>query len=195
MSFLNSKTKGNHLLKNKLFPIFIISLIFLVIRPTNESNNKRNLYKNNLLGNIQFNSKSIFYNPPFAKNNVTGTGDIMQDVPYKALCLILNCQTGCCVGELDNISCGDSNTCNTFTSHVTTKVVVPAVIIPVCIILFITLMMMIFLKRNEYSILKSFILAFLCIFIITIPYILYYSRKKSENLENSEFEIIVKQKK
>jgi len=192
MSFLNYQMLLKNLSQKFLFSIIILTTIFSIITSTNQSINKRKLYKNDLVGNLQFTSKSVFYNPPFPKNNVTGTGDQMEDVPYKALCIILNCETGCCVGELDTLTCGDQSTCNKFRDYKIAGVVAPAVIVPICVILFITLMMLIFIKRNKFSILKSFLLAFLCIFIVTIPYILYYARKKADDSEIKK--IIQKQK-
>lgn len=131
--------------------------------------------------NLQFTDKSIFYKIPYLKNNITGTGDIMNDVPYRALCNILNCNSGCCEGEIYSMSCGEKINCDKYFDYKAYRVVAPAVIVPIFVVLFITMLYLVFRKRNKYSILKSLFLAVLCLFIISIPYVFYYARKKADD--------------
>lgn len=170
----------------KFFFLLIITSSFFSIHASSKNSelNRSNLSnKNNKENqrNLQFTTKSVFYTIPFPKNNITGTGDIMNDVPYKALCNILNCNSGCCVGEIDSMSCGDKINCDKYFDYKQYRVIAPAVIVPICVFLFIILLYLVFRKRNKYSILKSLFLAVLSIFIISIPYVFYYARKKADD--------------
>lgn len=165
---------------NCLF-LFLSSCVYLTITK------QRNPYYSSIGGlnqkerNLQYSSNSNYYKLEFIKNNVTGSGDKLMDVPYKALCVLKSCESGCCEGEIDNLICSTVESCTKYKDYNRARTVVPAVIVPCVCVLFFMLMTMIFMKRNQYSPAKSMLLAFLCFFVVTIPYILYYTRKKSTN--------------
>ncbi len=145
-----------------------------------------------IIRNLQFSSKSVYYIKPFPKNNITGTGDMMEDSAYDALCKILSCDSGCCVGNIDSISCGDGALCLVYIDYEAARVIAPAVIVPIFVILFVTLLILIFIMRNKYSFWKSFLLAVLCLFVITIPCVLYYARNRAKD---SEIKNLIKKQK
>ena len=176
IKYLNLEIK---LYRKKYLLLLIIFTNILSIYSSNHFLTYSNKIENNR--NIQFTSKSIYYIIPYPKNNITGTGDIMEDSAFKALCKILSCDSGCCVGKIDSIRCGEKAICDVYNDYVTARIVVPAVIVPIVVVLFLILMILIFMKRNEYSLMKSVFLAFLCLFVITIPCVLFYARKKANN--------------
>jgi hypothetical protein len=63
--------------------------------------------------------KHIIYNPPFERfNNVTGTGNKFRDNAYNAICMSLNCETGCCSGDTNVMACGGLDECNAYIGYV-----------------------------------------------------------------------------
>lgn len=186
MSFACHKLDFSLILNKSVVSIIIItSLLSVIITSNNSKSRQKNLneYNKSANRNLQFTDKSIYYNIPFPQNNITGTGDKMKDVPYNALCNILNCESGCCVGEINSLVCGDKILCDEYIDYSRYRVVMPAVIVPIFVVLFFTFMTLIFMKKNNYSFLKSTFLAGLCLFVITIPCVLYYARKKSDYTE------------
>ena len=176
--------------KNNFIQIFlIINLSFCL---TISNSNKDSLHKNSkrILQKREYSSNSIYYETIFTQNNITGTGDKLKDVPYRSFCLVKNCISGCCEGDINLMICGTDITCGAYKDHENYLVVAPAVLIPVCILIFLTIFVLIFTKRNEYSFSKSLLLAVICLGIITIPFVLYYARdapsKKKSNLKQEE---------
>jgi len=165
-----------------LIAIIIISNVLSIF--TIKDYNKNEIILNENHRNLQFSSKSVYYKIPIQKNNVTGTGDIMNDVPYKALCSILNCSSGCCIGEINLISCGDKATCDSFYNYKNIPVIVPAVIVPIFVLFFLIFLILLFSKKYGFSYLISLILAILSILIITIPCVLYYVKKNGTNFDS-----------
>jgi hypothetical protein len=63
--------------------------------------------------------KNIYYNPPFSKfNNITGTGNKFRDDAYRAICMSLNCVSGCCNGDINIMGCGQSEECLEYNDYV-----------------------------------------------------------------------------
>ncbi len=61
----------------------------------------------------------LYYSPDFEEtNNITGTGYKLRDIAYRATCSVLNCASGCCVNNLNNIQCGIKSKCERFQNHV-----------------------------------------------------------------------------
>jgi hypothetical protein len=72
---------------------------------------------------------SIYYNPPFEKpNNSTGTGNLLKDQAYKSVCLILNCTTSCCSGDINIMTCGTTQECFEYNSYYNVMIIVLAII-------------------------------------------------------------------
>ena len=163
----------------KKFQTFVIILLlnfYLIISTQPSIDNLPSLKDHTIIPTKNrnlFSSKSIYYKTEFRQNNITGTGDILKDVPYKVLCQILNCKSGCCEGDITNVFCSSEASCKNWAYHKIAGTVTAAVVSPICIVLFFTFVFMFFYKRNKFSVLKSFILAFFSLFIITIPYLLY----------------------
>lgn len=161
----NISLLGKKLINMKLLAIITV-FIYL---PFYNTTHKRILQKK------EFNS-DIYYETKYDINNITGTGDIFMDVAYRSVCYVKNCDSGCCIGKINEITCGETINCKTYEEHIYYLVSAPAALIPVCILFFLLIFVLIFTKRNEYSFCKSFILALICLAIITIPYVLYYAR-------------------
>ena len=52
------------------------------------------------------------YAKPFEMDNsLTGTGFELKDTAYRALCLLIPCQTGCCEGPIMEMQCGKAENC------------------------------------------------------------------------------------
>lgn len=157
-------------LKKSLIITLINSILF---SPLNGNIQKtRNLQE---LDYIKFSSDSIYYKIKYIKNDITGTGNKLQDVSYKGLCIIKNCPNLCCIGEIDSMICGSEEQCKEFYDNSISTNVALAVILP---ILFLAIFLIAFHLFNKNSNSKnkalSVILAFSCIFIITIPFVFLY---------------------
>lgn len=121
---------------------------------------------------VKFSDSGIFYKIEFPKNDITGTGDILQDSPYRALCIVKRCPNLCCTGEIDSMICGTKDQCKSFYDNSIIPNVVAAVIFPLFFISVFILFYCFFYKKSNKKRL-SLLLAFCCIFIITIPIVLY----------------------
>lgn len=170
--------------KFQKFGIILLLNFYLIISTQPNIDNLRSLKDYTIIltkNRNLFSSKSIYYKTEFRQNNITGTGDILKDVPYKVICQILNCVSGCCEGDITNVFCSIEANCKNWAYHKIAGTVTAAVVSPICIVLFFTFVFMFFYKRNKFSVLKSFILAFFSLFIITIPYLLYCFKPNKEN--------------
>lgn len=172
--------------KKLLTILTILSTIFISLSTCLNPIYPNTPHKKRILQKREFNSDSIYYFTKFLINNVTGTGDKLLDVAYRSVCYVKNCATGCCIGNINVMKCGDTIECKTYEDHVYYLVAVPAVLIPICILCFIFFFMLIFTKRNKYSFCKSLILAVICMAIITIPYVLYYARNAPTKKKKKE---------
>ena len=161
---------GKKLTTNKTFLTNIIFTIIIFNSIQTITPNKRILQKR------EYKSDSIYYVSKFATNNITGTGDKFNDVAYRSMCYVKNCNTRCCIGAINKMTCGDSETCKTYEDHMYFLVAAPAALIPIVILCFLSFFVLLFTKRNDYSFCKSLLLAILCLAIISIPYVLYYAR-------------------
>ena len=176
----NTSILGNKLLTNKTFLTNIIFTIICFNSITTIDSHKRILQKR------EYNSDTVYYVRKFDTNNITGTGDRFNDVAYRSMCFIKNCTTRCCIGDINKMTCGDENTCKTYEDHLYYLVAAPAALIPLCILLFLFGFVLLFTKRNEYSLCKSLMLAILCLLIISIPYVLYYARNAPKKKKKKE---------
>jgi len=124
--------------------------------------------------NLQYNFKSIYYNIVYPANDITGTGDKLKDVPYKVLCKIMKCESGCCVGEIDNMRCGLEEDCKIYTNYSNLPGLVAAIIVPIGVF-FVFLLLFIFLtKYKKYNCGKTLLICLACLFVVTIPIVIYF---------------------
>jgi len=75
------------------------------------------LYLNNIQTRENFIEplEYIFYEKKLdIENNITGTGNKLKDVAYRALCFTLKCPSTCCDGPIDHLKCADEGTCNMY---------------------------------------------------------------------------------
>lgn len=156
-----------------LFPALITSLFLQTPNPRN------------LQDYIKYSNDGIFYKIEFPKNDITGTGDKLQDVPYKTLCIIKNCPNTCCLGEIDALVCGTKEECKQFYDTSIVGNIVAAVIIPIFILSVFILAFYCFYKRSKNKGLSA-LFAFACIFIITIPLVIWYLWKYKPFGEDEE---------
>lgn len=154
--------------------ITFISLISIIIclNTTNSQINKNR----RILQKREFNPNSIYYIREFDMNNITGTGDKLKDRAYRAYCFMKNCSAGCCIGDINSMTCGDEFNCKVYNDYVYYLYITHATLIPISILIFLCVFILIFTKRNNYSLCKSLLLAIICLGIITIPFVLYYAR-------------------
>lgn len=126
----------------------------------------------NLQVYAKFSESGIFYKIEFPKNDVTGTGDKLQDSPYKALCFLKNCPFKCCVGEIYSLECASEQKCQEFVDSYFVGNVASAVIFPIFFFTVFLVSFYCYLKRSKKCGL-SFLLAFGSMIIITIPILLF----------------------
>jgi len=169
----------NQLFKPKyLSRLIIFSLIPLItissFLPQSKDRNLQNLQN---LSYTEFSSKGIYYKVEFPKNDITGTGDKLQDIPYKALCLIKSCVSGCCEGDIDKIQCGTEENCKNYYDSTKKGNVAAAVIIPILVtaIFLITSFVLRFKYHIEWDL--SLLYGFTCMFVITIPFVIWHIMK------------------
>jgi hypothetical protein len=136
---------------------------------------------------IKFTSDSIYYKLEFIINDITGTGNKLKDVSYKSLCITKNCPYICCIGDIDAMTCGAQEQCKKFYDVSIVGNVIASVIFPV---FFALTFLIFFYFFNKYSNNKplSALLAFCCIFIITIPIVFFYiiKFKAFEKIDKNE---------
>jgi hypothetical protein len=44
-------------------------------------------------------------------NDVTGTGNKLKDIAYISKCVTMQCKNLCCMGSIENMNCGNEDTC------------------------------------------------------------------------------------
>lgn len=173
---------------NKSFKLILMGLIISLIIPNNTNskslliNNNNNflnkfttsrfLQENRLQDYIKFSSDSIFYKLEYPKNDITGTGDQLQDSPYRALCIIKQCPNTCCFGEIDNLVCGTSAQCKQFYDYSILGNVLSAILITLLFFGIFSGAFCCFYKKYK-KFWPCVLLAFICMFIITIPFVIY----------------------
>lgn len=64
------------------------------------------------------NSKTIVYSKSFdLDNNITGTGNKLEDIAYNSVCEGLQCQSGCCEGIINSMTCGSPDNCKKYYAY------------------------------------------------------------------------------
>lgn len=138
------------------------------------------LNKNNdreLQSYVEYSSNGIYYNLKYPKNHITGSGDKLADVPYRVLCIIKACES-CCVGEINNLQCGSAEECKTYLDSTRIGSIVAAVIVPIGVTCIFIVAYLILNKKCKLPWDLSLVLAFTCMFVITIPFVIWYVMKK-----------------
>ena len=126
---------------------------------------------------ITYTNAGIYYKIDFPKNDITGTGDLLQDQPYRALCIVKQCPNVCCLGDINEMRCGTSANCQEFYNNYSIPYIVMAIIFPLFFVAIFFIAFCFFYKKSNKKRL-SFLLALGCIFIITIPIVLYIIWKR-----------------
>lgn len=134
---------------------------------------------------IEYNPKGIYYLLEFPKNDITGTGDKLQDIPYKALCIIKACESACCTGDITSMKCGTAEECKTFFDSTRRGNVAAAVIIPIAVTAIFFVAFFLLWKKFKVSWDLSALLAFICMFVVTIPFVILYVWKYKPFVANS----------
>lgn len=167
--------------RNILFLMFLLNIIFSTICSKNV--NFQNIdTPANKIRNLQYALNSIYYNIVYPANDITGTGDRLKDVPYKVLCKIMSCNTGCCVGEIDNMRCGVQSDCKTYSDYSKIPGMVAAIVIPIAVFLILIAFFVFLTKFKKYSVGGAFCMCFGCLFVITIPVVIYYFCKNDTSV-------------
>ena len=147
-----------------------ICLISLISSPAVEITSKiqsRNLYS---LG-------SIYYELVYPINNLTGTGDRLKDVPYQVQCKIKKCDTGCCVGEIDNMTCGLKANCVLYLDESKLPTLLAGIIIPLALLIIFIILFITFTKVYKLPTGQSICFSLGCFTIILIPFVAYFVYK------------------
>jgi hypothetical protein len=174
----NYLKKISNTYKKKLICIVsFICLISLISCPAVEISKTQNNR------NLQYSIGSIYYELIFPINNLTGTGDRLKDVPYIVKCKIKKCESGCCIGEINNMICGTANECLIYLDESKKPNLISAIIIPIGLLIIFIILSITFFKVYKISIGHSICYSFACLTIILIPCIAYcvYQECKHKN--------------
>lgn len=83
---------------------------------------------------------TIFYTKLFElNNNITGTGNILKDVVYRQICISLNCASGCCIGNINSMTCGLTNDCLKYADYLKKLTIVLSLFLPLALIFIVAL--------------------------------------------------------
>lgn len=160
--------------KTLLCFVFLISFLSLISSPAVEINNKRNL---------QYSLGSIYYELIYPINNLSGTGDRLKDVPYKVLCKIKQCDTGCCIGEIDKMECGATDQCVLYLDESRKPTLLAGIIIPVALLIIFIILFIVFLKCYKLPAGQSICFSLGCLTIVLIPCVAYFVYQEGKNIE------------
>lgn len=171
---------------NKIKKITLAALFIISIIPFTHSENKSpKFFSETQARNLQytqFSSSGIYYTLKYPKNDITGTGDILQDVSFKVMCVIKKCPGGCCIGELNNVQCATAEDCKMYFDSTRVGNVAAAIIIPISVTALFIIFLILFLKKYKLACDISFLLAFTCMFVITIPFVFCYIKKNFKSI-------------
>lgn len=162
-----------------ILTIIILEIVSILNKDTNVKENKYILRKLE-----DFSSGSNYYKIDYIKNNVTGTGDRLMDAPYKALCLLMNCETGCCIGDIDGMNCGTESNCKKYNEYKLPMIISISILVTLFGIIAFVLLFLLYYKKFKLSFKKALLFTFLSLFVITIPYLIYFASREHPNLES-----------
>lgn len=174
---------ANRIIVKKLLLMGAILLTFI---PFIKNTSHNFLWETNQrsLQYVEFSSKGIYYLLNFEKNDVTGTGDKLQDVPYKAICIIKACENSCCKGDIDKIQCGTADECKIFLDSTRKGSVAAAIVIPIIVTAIFFITFFVLWKKFNVAWELSALLAFICMFVVTIPFAILFLIKYKPFGEN-----------
>ena len=161
--------------KKMICIVSLLCLISLISSPAVE------ISKSSKGRNLQYSLGSIYYQLEYPMNVLTGTGDRLKDVPYRVKCKLQKCETGCCVGEIDNMTCGAADDCTIYLDASKIPYLLTAIIIPIGIFVIFIILLITFLKVYKLSIGLSFCFALGCLTIVLIPCVAYFVYKESKD--------------
>jgi len=167
-----------------IFYLTLVNIIFSII--TSKKINFQPEYHNQNIRNLQYAIHSVYYNIVYPANDITGTGDKLKDVPYKVLCKLKSCDTGCCVGEIDYMSCGLASDCRIYSDYSKIGGMVAAIVIPIGVSILLILLFVFLFKVKKYTCGSAFCLCLACLLIIPIPIVLYYCFCKKNSSVTTE---------
>lgn len=173
---------ANHMIRSSILSLIIIMTFIPLVLMSNflPNSNQRDLQY------VEYSSTGVYYELTYPKNSITGTGDKLQDVPYKALCVIKSCISNCCYGDINYMQCASSDDCKMYFDSTRRGNVAAAVIIPIAVTaIFLTIFLVLFLKYKVNFWIASFI-AFISMFVVTIPFVIWYLIKNKPFGINNE---------
>ena len=157
-----------------LFYISMLSVIFSTFSAKKRYVSDSEVQSKKKGRNLQYALNSIYYNLMYPANNITGTGDLLKDVPFKVLCMILACNSGCCVGELDSMRCGLAADCQVYLDYSRIPGMVVAIVVPIGVFVMLFALFVYLYKYKKYTCGGAYCMCLGCLFVITIPIVIYY---------------------
>jgi hypothetical protein len=179
MKYMNISLDINFNKKRMISIVAFICIISLITCPAVEITSKIQSR------NLQYSLGSIYYELVYPINNLTGTGDRLKDVPYKVQCKIKKCDTGCCVGEIDSMTCGLKENCIIYLDESNMPTLLAGIIIPLVLLIIFIILFITFTKVYKLSTCKSICFSLACFTIILIPCVAYFVYKAGTK-ENSD---------
>lgn len=168
----------------KTMMCLISFLCLLSFSSTSTQNHQLNFLQQSR--NLQYSLGSIYYELAYPINNLTGTGDRLKDVPYKVQCKIKQCDSGCCVGEIDSMVCGLASDCAVYLEKSREPSLIIGIVVPFSLLIIFLILFIIFRKGYNVPTGKSMLYALLCLTIVLIPFIAYWIYKNKENVTTSK---------
>ena len=161
--------------------LLIISFLYLM-SPICSIKSAKSRNKTPESRNLQYSMGSIYYELEFPINNLTGTGDRLKDVPYMVQCKIMACSTGCCVGQIDKMSCGPEADCLIYLDSSKKGMTIIIICVVVIFFMIFIILFLIFKKFFKFSNSAATCLSLGCISIILIPCIIFFVFKERKNV-------------
>lgn len=184
MKYMSTNISNISFDRKKLICIISFICILSLISCQGQSQNQNLFLSKNR--NLQYSLGSIYYELVYPINNLTGTGDRLKDVPYKVQCKIKQCESGCCVGEIDKMLCGDPADCAIYLEESRKPTLLAGIVIPVGLLIIFIVLFISFRKVYKLSVGQSICLAFGCLTIVLIPFVAYYVYKESKDNVNNK---------
>ena len=130
------------------------------------SQNKKGRYSSYYYSSSN-NIPSLYYSIKYEYNNVTGTGNRLIDVLYRAKCDLMKCDY-CCLGELNNMECSTEKICQPFYNWAKFLRLLPLIIIAGIMVIFFFILLIISLcaKKDCRKALK-----FACYYMLLVAFL------------------------
>jgi hypothetical protein len=118
--------------------------------------------------------KNIYYYTIYKPNNITGTGNLLEDTAYRTICATLACSYGCCNGDINVMKCGTEADCDEYNSYKLIGKIIMIIILSLVGLFFILCLALKVCNRNKTT-KENMLLAGLIVFIIAfIPFVSVY---------------------